>query len=233
MRTGSMEVRSEESSYAAGGRRVGAHVAIPASGHGPGVVVIHEAFGLDGFVRGVCARLAREGITALAPDLFDGRLARDEGEARALVAELDEKRVGEDLDGAVHALLSHDAVDGPRVGVLGFCLGGHLALVAGSRSRRVGAVVDFYGLFPSPPVDLAALAAPLLAIFAERDEFIPAESVEGLRRGLRAGGKRADVVVQRDVRHGFMNETRPDRFDAGAAAESWQRLLSFLRAELA
>ncbi len=233
MRTGSMDVRSEESSYAAGDRRIGAHVAIPASGHGPGIVVLHEAWGLDGFVRGVCARLAREGLTALAPDLFDGRLARDPGEARALVAELDLKRVGEDLDGAVHALLSHHAVDGPRVGVLGFCMGGHLALLAGARNRRVGAAVDFYGLFPSPPLDLAPLAAAVLAVFAEHDEFIPAESIEGLRRALRAGGKRASVLVQRGVQHGFMNETRPDRFDARAAAEGWERLLVFLRAELA
>ena len=233
MGAGSLTLRTEESSYSVAGRSVGAHVAVPASGHGPGVVVVHEAFGLDGFVRGVCARLAREGLVALAPDLFDGRVAGDEAGARELFGGLDEKRVGEDLDGAVHALLSHDAVDGPRVGVLGFCMGGHLALVAGTRSRRVGAVVDFYGLFPAPPLDLAPLAAPLLAIFAEQDDFIPAESVEGLRRALREAGKRAELWVQRGARHGFMNETRPDRFDARAAAEGWQRLLAFLRAELA
>jgi len=233
MGAGSLTLRTEESSYAVAGRRVGAHVAVPASGHGPGVVVVHEAFGLDGFVRGVCARLAREGLVALAPDLFDGRVAQDEAGARELFGGLDEKRVGEDLDGAVHALLSHDAVDGPRVGVLGFCMGGHLALVAGTRSRRVGAVVDFYGLFPTPPLDLAPLAAPVLAIFAEQDDFIRAESVEGLRRALREAGKRAELWVQRGARHGFMNDTRPDRFDARGAAEGWQRLLAFLRAELA
>ncbi len=226
-------VRSEESSYAAGGRRVGAHVAVPVSGHGPGIIVLHEAWGFDGWVRDVCARLAREGFAALAPDLFDGRVARDVDEARALVAALDPKRVDEDLGGAVHALLSHDAADGPRVGVLGFCMGGHLALRTGCGSRRVGAVVDFYGLLPSPPLDLQSLAAPVLAIFAEHDEFIPAGSIEALRRELRAGGKRADVLVQRGAHHGFMNDTRPDRFDATAAAEGWDRLLAFLRAELA
>src|SRR5262245_7618929 len=77
MRTGSSQLRSEESSYTVEGRRVGAHVAIPASGHGPGVMVLHEAWGLDGWVRAVCARLAREGFAALAPDLFGGRLAQD------------------------------------------------------------------------------------------------------------------------------------------------------------
>jgi len=133
----------------------------------------------------------------------------------------------------VHALLSHAAVDGPRVGVLGFCMGGHFALVAGARNRRVGAVVDFYGLFPQPPLDVLGLEAPLLAIFAEHDEFIAADAIERLERDLRAGGKRASVLVQPGVHHGFMNETRPDRFDAAAAAEGWDRLLAFLRAELA
>ena len=228
-----MGAGSEELSFPSGGRSVAAHVALPASGHGPGVVVLHEAWGLDDSVRGVCARLAREGCVALAPDLFDGQIARDVEEAGRLLAGLGDARVVADLDGAVHALLSHAAVDGPKVGVLGFCMGGHFALVAGARNRRVGAVVDFYGLFPQPPLDLGGLEAPLLAIFAEHDEFIAADAIERLERDLRAKGKRASVLVQPGVHHGFMNETRPDRFDAAAAARGWARLLAFLRAELA
>jgi carboxymethylenebutenolidase len=228
-----MGTGSEELSFASAGRSVAAHVAIPASGRGRGVVVLHEAWGLDDSVRGVCARLAREGCVALAPDLFDGKIARDVAEAGRLLAGLENARVPSDLDGAVHALLSHEAVDGPKVGVLGFCMGGHFALVAGARNRRVGAVVDFYGLFPEPPLDLEGLEAPLLAIFAEHDEFIAADAIARLERDLRAAGKRASVLVQPGVHHGFMNDTRPDRFDATAAAEGWDRLLAFLRAELA
>ncbi len=228
-----MGTGSEELSFASGGRSVAAHVAVPASGRGRGVVVLHEAWGLDDSVRGVCARLAREGFVALAPDLFDGKIARDVAEAGRLLAGLDDERVLSDLEGAVHALLSHAAVDGAKVGVLGFCMGGHFALVAGARNRRVGAVVDFYGLFPAPPLDLKGLEAPLLAIFAEHDEFIAADAIARLERDLRAAGKRASVLVQPGVHHGFMNETRPDRFDAAAAAGGWDRLLAFLRAELA
>ena len=227
------ERSAREIAYPAGSRRVAAHLAVPDSGRGRAVVVLHEAWGLDGFVRGVCARLAREGFVALAPDLFDGKLAADVAEAQLLSAALSAARVEEDLDGAVRTLLSHDAVDGPSVGLLGFCLGGHLALLGGGRTPRVGAVVDFYGLFPDPPLEIGALAAPLLAIFAQRDAFIPAESVERLRRELRAAGKRASVRVEPGVDHGFMNDTRPDRFDAAAAAGGWDRLLAFLRAELA
>ena len=227
------EASAQEITYAAGSRRVAAHLAVPTSGRGRAVVVLHEAWGLDGFVRGVCARLAREGFVALAPDLFDGKQAADVAEAQRLSAALTAARVEADLEGAVRTLLSHDAVDGPSVGLLGFCLGGHLALLGGGRTPRVGAVVDFYGLFPDPPLEAAALAAPLLAIFAQRDAFIPAESVERLRRELRAAGKRASVSVEPGVDHGFMNDTRPDRFDAAAAATGWDRLLAFLRAELA
>jgi carboxymethylenebutenolidase len=227
------QASAQEIAYTAGSRRVGAHLAVPASGRGRGVVVLHEAWGLDGFVRGVCARLAREGFVALAPDFFDGAQASDVATAQRLSAALSAARVEADLEGAVQTLLSHDAVDGPRVGLLGFCLGGHLALLGGGRTARVGAVVDFYGLFPDPPLEIGALAAPLLAIFAQRDAFIPAESVAGLRRELRAAGKRATVSVEPGVDHGFMNDTRPDRFDAVAAAAGWDRLLAFLRAELA
>ena len=224
---------AREIDYAAGSRRVRAHLAVPGSGRGRGVVVLHEAWGLDAFVRGVCARLAREGFVALAPDLFDGKQAADVAEAQRLSDALGAARVEEDLDGAVRALLSHDAVDGPRVGLLGFCLGGHLALLGGARTARVGAVVDFYGLFPHPPLEAATVAVPVLAIFAQRDGYILAESVERLRGELRAAGKRADVSIEPGVDHGFMNDTRPDRFDAAAAARGWERLLAFLRAELA
>jgi carboxymethylenebutenolidase len=228
-----MEASEDGIAYAAGTRRVHAHVALPAAGRGPGVLVLHEAWGLDGHIRDVCARLAREGFVALAPDLFDGRQARGVEEARRLVAGLDAARLAEDLEGGVLALLSHHAVDGPRVGALGFCMGGHLALFAGCRSRRVGAVVDFYGFLPTLPLDLAALEAPVLAIFGERDDLVPAEAVERLQGALRAAGKRAAFHVQPRVGHAFMNDTRPDRFNAAAAAEGWERLLAFLRAELA
>ena len=227
------DARAEEISYPAGSRRVAAHLALPAAGCGRGVVVLHEAWGLDAFVRGVCARLAREGFVALAPDLFDGKQAADLAEAQRLSDALVPERVEAELDGAVRALLSHDAVEGARVGVVGFCLGGHLALVAAARTPRVGAAVDFYGLFPHPPQDAAALAAPLLAIFAGRDAYITQDAVERLRGALRAAGRSASVEVEPDSDHGFMNDTRPDRFDAAAAARGWQRLLAFLRAELA
>jgi carboxymethylenebutenolidase len=228
-----MSERSETVSYPAGARSVRAYVAVPASGRGPGVLALHEGWGFGEFIRDVCDRLAREGFVALAPDFFDGRSAATVDEARELVGRLTPERLAEDLEGAVHALLSHAAVDGPRVGAVGFCMGGHLALLAACTSRRVGAVVDFYGALPGIPLELPKLEASVLGLFAGDDEFIPAEAVEALRRDLRAAGKRAQLQVTPGVHHAYMNPLAPDRFDAAAAAEGWERMLAHLRAELA
>jgi carboxymethylenebutenolidase len=214
------------------GRSLAGWLALPDSGHGPGVLVIHEAWGLSEHVREICERLAREGFVALAPDLFGGRTAGDLSEARELAAGLEPEGLSADLEGAVGALLNHHAVDGSRVAAVGLCMGGHLALFAASRNWRVAAVVDFYGVHPGIPLDLSRLAAPVLAVFGDRDEFVPAAAVEALRADLSAAGTRASVVVEPGVGHAFMDETRPDRHDAAAAARGWDRMLAFLRAEL-
>ncbi len=208
------------------------YVAEPAAGRGPGVLVLHEAWGLVDHVRDVCDRLARAGFVTLAPDLYHGQVADDLRQAQRLASELESERVGADLDGAVAGLLNHDGVDGPRVGVVGFGMGGHLALLAATRSARVAAVVDFYGTLPHLPLDFAGLDAAVLAIFAENDEQIGAEAVEDLRRALRTAGKRASFQLQPGVGHAFMNDARPDCHDAAAAAEGWDRMLAYLRAEL-
>jgi carboxymethylenebutenolidase len=180
----------------------------------------------------VCDRLARAGFVALAPDLFRGRSADSVEQAVELAAGLDAQRVRGDLEAAAQALINEDAVDGARIGAVGFCMGGHMALLAATLSPRVAAVVNFYGFAPGLPLDLSKLEADVLAIFAENDEFVSAEAVEALRADLAAAGKQATILVQPGVGHAFMNDSRPDRHDAAAAAEGWDRMLAFLRAKL-
>jgi carboxymethylenebutenolidase len=213
------------------------YLARPASGAGPGLLVLHEAAGLDAALRDVCDRLGRAGFAALAPDLYDGRRATSRHEALGLASGLDAGAVARRLEDAVSCLLGEACVEGVRVGAVGFCLGGHLALLAGSLGARVGAVVDFYGLDPAGrdgalSVGLAGLRAPVLGIFGADDECIPAERVEELRADLAAAGVRAHLRVEPGVGHGFMNPARPERFDAHAADAGWDRMLAFLRAEL-
>lgn len=216
-----------------GDESLSGYLSLPASGRGPGVLVIHEGMGLVDHTRDVCDRLAREGFCALAPDLYRGRVAADRSEAVRLMLGLERDEVGADLDAAVDALFGCNGVDGSRVGALGFCMGGSLALLLGTRNRRVAAVADFYGAHPGIQPDIAELKAAFLGIFAAEDEFISSEQVEALREQLEAAGVRSHLEIQPGVAHGFMNDARPESYDANAAASGWDKLLSFLRAELA
>ena len=127
---------------------------------------------------------------------------------------------------------SDDAVDGSRVGALGFCMGGQLALYAATRNRRIGAVVDCYGIHPNVTLALDGLDAAVLGIFAENDTFVPPEAARKLESDLKGAGKRVDFTIFSGVEHAFMNDARPDVYDAAASERAWAQTLAFLRAEL-
>ncbi len=219
--------------FASNGDRVRGYLALPPSGRGPGVVVIQEWWGLVDHIRSVCDRLAHDGFVALAPDLYRGETAADPDRAGRLMMGLEIPRAARDLDGAVTALQNHDAVTGAKVGAIGFCMGGQLALFAATRNRRIGAVVDCYGVHPNVKLELAGLQAAVLGIFAERDSFVPPEVARKLESDLRAAGKRVHVAIHPGVDHAFLNDTRPDVYDADAASRAWAEAVAFLRAELA
>jgi carboxymethylenebutenolidase len=221
-----------EIEFASDAAQVRAYLALPARASGPGVLVLQEWWGLVDHIRDVCDRLARAGFVALAPDLYRGATATDPDAAGRLMLDLELPRVEQDLDAAVSALLGETAVAGGTLGVVGFCMGGQLALLAGTRNRRIGAVVDCYGIHPRVTLDLAGLAAPVLGIFAERDAFVPPAAVRKLEAELRAAGKRSDFNIFPGVDHAFLNDTRADVYDAAAAERAWGMIASFLRAEL-
>lgn len=208
------------------------YLSVPASGSGRGVVVVHEAWGLSDWIRNVCDRLSREGFVALAPDLYAGRATRELDEALELMGAIEIPDTLAIIDDAITAVLGHDAVEGSRVGCLGFCMGGALALGAACRNRRIGATIDCYGVHPKVDLDLAALESPVLGIFAECDEYVDSEAVRQLQADLDAAEKRAHFTVHLGVQHAFMNESRPEVYDAPTATEAWRELLAFLRAEL-
>lgn len=223
----------EKVSFASNGDSADGYLALPASGTGPGVVVVQEWWGLVDHIRDVCDRLAREGFVALAPDLYRGETAREPDAAGRLMMDLQIPRAARDLDGAVRALQGEPGVEGARVGAIGFCMGGQLALYAATRDARIGAVVDCYGVHPKVELELSGLRAAVLGIFAERDTFVPPAAVRELEADLRAAGRRVHCTIYPGVGHAFLNDTRPDAYDASAAARAWAEILSFLRAELA
>ena len=220
-----LRITSDDGEYAA-------YLATPAAGHGPGIIVLQEWWGLVPQIKDVCDRLARAGFVALAPDLYRGESTTDPDEAGRLMMELEIDRAGRDLVHAVDALRREPSTDGSRVGCIGFCMGGKLALHAACLCPEIGAVVDCYGVHPNVSPDLSACQAKILGIFAENDDFISADDVHRLDEALSEASLEATIRTFEGVQHAFLNEARPDVFDADASAEAWRNIQTFFEAEL-
>ena len=233
MERGGTEIKCNVDVEGANSDPVRAYLAQPVSGRGRGILVIHDHWGLTDASRDVCDRLARAGFVALAPDFYHSRNAEDRAAAQRMAKELDTDRAARDLDTAVRELFNQHATEGPSIGALGFCIGGPLALLVGCCNRRIGAVVNFYGAHSKIEPDFTSLEAPVLAIFAGDDDSIGESAVRSLESDLQQADVRASVQIRAGVQHGYMDDTRPEVFDAVAASEGWDALLAFFRAELA
>ena len=220
-------------SFPANGHTASGYLALPAGERGPGVVVIQEWWGLVDHIMDVANRLAQEGFVALAPDLYHGTSTRSPDEAGKLFMALNIARAGADLRGAADALLARPEVTSQRLGVMGFCMGGQLALFAAAEyPDRFAAVVDFYGVHPNVRIDPARLRAPVLAHFAKRDNSVKEADARALAKHIAAAGGQIEAHFY-DAGHAFFNDTRPTVFDRACATLAWERTLSFLRQHLA
>ena len=218
----------------ASGRLVGGYLAAPASGVGPGVVVIQEWWGLIDQIARTCDRLAEAGFVALAPDLYEGRsvpLGEPDEAAKAMMAlRLDE--AASDMAGAVEAL--KERTGRPSVGVIGFCMGGGLALVLAAQRPDVAAVVPCYGVHPwaeAHPVYGDMVAATQIHCAGKDDFFTPA-AAEELVGELSALGKEVELHLYPESSHAFFNEDRPEVYDPVAAELLFERATSFLHQQL-
>lgn len=217
--------------FASNGGRAGGYLARPAR-PGPGVVVIQEWWGLVPHIEQVADRFAEAGFVALAPDLYHGKTTKSPDEAGKLMMSLRIEQAARDLAGAITALKAHPDAAGTKIGTIGFCMGGALSLFAACGNRDVGACAVFYGGHPNVKPALASLEAPVLGIFAGRDTFVTPESVAALDRQLTALHKRHQFHTYAEAAHAFFNDTRPEVYDAAAAADAWSRTLTFFRREL-
>ena len=215
--------------FAANGGTANGYLAMPASGHGPGLLVLQEWWGLVDHIKRVADRFAAAGYVALAPDLYRGESATSPTDAQRLLMALDMADTAKTLRGAADYLLAHESVTPKRVGAVGFCMGGQLALFAATAHPDViHAVVDFYGIFnPNVPVDVSALRAPVLGHFGAHDASIPLAKVEALFDEIARTGVSCESHIY-DAGHAFFNETRPAVHQPEAAQLAWDRTLHFL-----
>jgi carboxymethylenebutenolidase len=217
----------------ANGGTVPAYVAVPASGSGPGVVVIQEWWGLVPHIRNVADRVAAEGYVAMAPDLYRGQKTTEPDEAGKLVMQLRLDQAAKEMGGAVDALLAMPETTGNGVGVVGFCVGGGLALYLATLKPEVAAAVSYYG-FPREGLDwdLSATKGAVLGHYAEQDDFAPRELADQMERELRDAGVRVTFHHYPGTQHAFFNDTRPEVHDREASELSWRRTLDFFRETL-
>ncbi|MFN2607793.1 MAG: dienelactone hydrolase family protein [Acidimicrobiales bacterium] len=222
--------------FPSNGSTAGGYLARAAGGAGLGVVVIQEWWGLVPHIREVCDRFAAEGFTALAPDLYHGKQVPNEepDEAGKEAMALDIDRAARDMTGAVDFLKGHEAVRGNGLGVIGFCMGGGLALwLATLRPDTIKAAVPFYGLAPrGKQPDWSALGAAVEGHYAEHDELAGFEAARQLESDLTEAGKEVRIFLYPGTSHAFFNDTRPGVHDPDAARQAWVRTLEFLRAKL-
>jgi carboxymethylenebutenolidase len=209
------------------------YLALPENPNGMGVIVIQEWWGLVPHIKTVADRFAAAGYVALAPDLYKGTTTESPDEAQRLFMALNIEKSAQDLEVAIDYLLKQPDVKIKKLGVVGFCLGGQLALLAATTSEHIGAVVDFYGVHPNVSPDFSRLTAPVLGLFGETDDFVPPAAVRQLETTIQQAGGSIAAHTYANAGHAFFNDSRPEAYNAEAAADAWQRVLTFLPSTLA
>ena len=221
----------QEVQFQSNGSTANGYLASPASGSGPGIVVIQEWWGLNNQIRGVADRFADKGYVALAPDLWRGKVVTEPDEAGKLFMALNVDQAAKDLRGAAQYLAQQQAVGGRPVGAIGFCMGGQLALYAGSVAPEIAAVVDCYGVHPNVKPDVSTMKAPVLGIFGGKDEFVPPEAIQALDKQLADAGIEHEFHTYPDKDHAFLNEKNP-HYDEATARDAWGKIDAFLERHL-
>ena len=202
-------------------------LAIPPTGKGSAVLVLHPWWGLNDTMKAFCARLAESGFVAFAPDLYHGKVADNIADAKALSNALDANQAKADIADATMFLNERAGRAGHGLAVVGFSLGAYLALeLSVADPEHIRSVVIFYG---TGPTDFSRSRAAYLGHFAETDEFEPQSEVDKLEAALRRDGRPVTFYRYAGTGHWFFEPDRTQAFNQAAASLAWDRTLAFLR----
>jgi len=206
------------------GKKTKGYLAEPQGTPRGNIVVIQEWWGLNPQIKKICDRYAAEGYRALAPDLYQGEVMKTADEASHRMNHLNwGEALGQDIAGAV----AHMKKLGGKVAVTGFCMGGALTLLA-AINLKIDAAMCFYGMPPADAADPSTIKIPLLAHFATDDDWCNPNAVANLEKRLKDGGVKYELH-RYDAKHAFMNEARPEVYDANVAKLAWERTIAFLQ----
>lgn len=216
----------------ADGETLMGYLARPEGGEAlPAIVVLQEWWGLNEHIEDVTRRFAAQGYVALAPDLYKGVVATEPDEARKLVMELDMPEAVREIQSAIDFLLQQEYVSGDNAGIVGFCMGGRLVLMTAIESENLGAAVAFYGS-PLEPAQAADVKAPLLGLYGSEDGGIPVDAVNTMGDALADAGIEHEIHIYDGAQHAFFNDTRESSYAPDAAADAWERTLTWFSTHL-
>jgi carboxymethylenebutenolidase len=193
----------------------------PAGGHSA-VIVLQEWWGLVPHIKDVADRFAGEGYLALAPDLYHGKSTVEVAEAQHLMEGLDWALAAEEIAGATAFLREQQGAT--RVGVVGFCMGGALTMIAATQPG-IDAYAAFYGFPPAGAAPVDDITAPGLLFFGEEETFFSVSDAQAFADRQGSKGREAEVVVYPGAGHAFFNDTRAEAYHAVAAPDAWRRTL--------
>jgi carboxymethylenebutenolidase len=213
-----------------------------ANGSYPGVIVLMEAFGVNKHIKDVTDRVAREGYIAIAPDLYHRQPERvvayqDMPKAIAAMRALEDPRVMEDVGAVIGYLKSHHNLKPGATGIIGFCMGGRYAYLSAARHNKdLKAAISFYGGgipngSPSPLDETPQIGCPIQLFFGDKDQLIPSDHVERIRKALSESKKEFILEVYDGAGHGFFCDDRQSH-DPKAAKDAWEKTKAFFTRNL-
>jgi carboxymethylenebutenolidase len=220
-------------SYKSGDETVQGQLYTPAGkGPFPALVVVHEYWGLNDWVKEQASKLADQGYVALAVDLYRGKVGTTPDEAHQLMRGVPEDRAKRDLHAAVEFLKSQSNVKKDRIGSIGWCMGGGYALDVALQEPDLAATVINYGHLATDPEALKKINASILGLFGGQDKGITPDDVHKFEASMKQFGKKIDVKIYDDAGHAFENPNNTNGYRADDAADAWKRTVEFLNTTL-
>jgi len=223
-----MSIQKSEIQLKVNDQIANAYLASPKDG-GAGILVLHAWWGLKPFFKQVCDQLAERGFVALAPDLYQGKVATTIPEAEAYHTEF-EQNGSELMSGTVKAAQNYlsSLCAGKPIGVMGFSMGAAWSMIVAADEPNVSTVVLFYGAYVP---NFKQMTAKVLGHFAEVDEWEPLDGIKAAEKDLQAAGVDVTFHVYPKVGHWFVESDRPE-YDSAAASLAWERTFEFLKKNL-
>jgi carboxymethylenebutenolidase len=228
-----LAVTSKEVTYKSGDETVKGILYTPeGKGPFPGIVVIHEWWGLNDWVKDQASKLADQGYVALAIDLYRGKVGTTPEEAHEIMRGVPEDRANRDLEASFQFLASQPNVKPDRIGAIGWCMGGGYALDLALEQPKLAALVINYGHLATDPSAISKINAPMIGFFGALDRGITPDDVKQFSAAVDEAGKKIDVTIYPDAGHAFENPNNKDGYRPADAADAWNKTVIFLASTL-